>query len=357
MRQAGKWMIFIAALGLFPVLNHITQSATRPPTPNPQPPSFPPLRFAKSSYLFVEPTRTSVLTAVKVLPLRAHSSNIAVNPRTNRLYLASADKETHSKWFMAVIDGRSDQVLTTVPLPEGASYLSVNSATNRVYASAGNKLLVFDGASNKLLSPLPHFTGMLFIDSDANRLYAASPEGLVVLDGRTHAVLKRLPNILIGGIAVNTKTQSLYITQRYQQNMLVLNSVTYARKQVILFPKPKRAGTPGPERIAINPNTNRLYVTHDNFLYVMDARTHKVLQKIPFEHSPSSVVINPITNRLFVSGLDYRLFVIDGRNNKVVAKPTFDDAPSQIVVNPQTSKVYVCLSCGIVVILTEMLRR
>ncbi|MCB0234387.1 MAG: hypothetical protein KDG58_09205, partial [Anaerolineae bacterium] len=55
---------------------------------------------------------------------------------------------------LTVIDGLTNQVVTTVPLAPEMTYVAVNTQTNRVYAvsHAANTLYVLDGATNAVLN-------------------------------------------------------------------------------------------------------------------------------------------------------------------------------------------------------------
>jgi YVTN family beta-propeller protein len=64
---------------------------------------------------------------------------LAVNPSTNRIYVAGA------QGALAVIDGASHAV-TTLAIPSGATALGVNPATNRVYVASGSGVTVIEGA-------------------------------------------------------------------------------------------------------------------------------------------------------------------------------------------------------------------
>lgn len=75
----------------------------------------------------------------------------AVNPTTNRIYLAQQDRDA-----VAVLDGASGNVLATVAIPSPDA-VAVNPTNNRVYvtSAAGGTVTVVDGANNAILTTVP----------------------------------------------------------------------------------------------------------------------------------------------------------------------------------------------------------
>jgi YVTN family beta-propeller protein len=71
---------------------------------------------------------------------------IAVNPKTNRIYVAN----THSK-NVTVIDGATHSVVAVVPAGDGPYSVAVNEATNKIYVAnrLSDKVTVIDGATNQ----------------------------------------------------------------------------------------------------------------------------------------------------------------------------------------------------------------
>jgi len=53
-------------------------------------------------------------TVVATIPVGAGPSSVAVNPRTNRIYVANRDSDT-----VSVIDGATNTVVTTVGVGDG----------------------------------------------------------------------------------------------------------------------------------------------------------------------------------------------------------------------------------------------
>jgi DNA-binding beta-propeller fold protein YncE len=92
--------------------------------------------------------------------------------------------------------------------------------------------------------------------------------------------------------------------------------------------------------IAVNTNTNRVYVAVGSQINVHDAQTSALITTIalPQNYSAcSDVAVNPVTNRVYAVG--YRTYVIDGNTNAVLGN--FDVDGEEIAVNSATNRVYI----------------
>ncbi|MGI8619787.1 MAG: YncE family protein [Gemmatimonadaceae bacterium] len=69
---------------------------------------------------------------------------MAVNGSTNRLYATTGNG-------MQIVDGATDGIITTVPLPSTPTAAAVLTGRNRVYVSTQTDLVVLDGATNRPL--------------------------------------------------------------------------------------------------------------------------------------------------------------------------------------------------------------
>jgi DNA-binding beta-propeller fold protein YncE len=237
-------------------------------------------------------------------------------------------------------------------------FLAVNPATNRIYALVGgDEVSVLDGASNQLLPPLPQpRAAQMCADPGSNRLYFLTwiHEELVVLDGTTHAVLARVESVELGKMALHPQAGKLYIVQPRAPGVLVVDTETYCR-QTIPFPPPPRAGESMPSALAVNPQTNRIYVLHPSLgshLGVIDGDTNRLLRTIPVGRLSHNIAVNPLTQRLFVDG-EFWLLVLDERNDQILARLEFD-SPQQTHVHPRASRVYAILEGGLTVFFDEL---
>ncbi len=99
------------------------------------------------------------------------------------------------------------------------------------------------------------------------------------------------------------------------------------------------------ECIAVNEETNRIYVGVEDGLLVIDCDSYNVIADIPLEAEVIGLAINPQTNRIYAVVYGERVVVIDGATNQVVGEmpeDIYDSAPGVgIAVNPLTNLVYI----------------
>jgi YVTN family beta-propeller protein len=98
---------------------------------------------------------------------------VAVNPVTNRIYVANFDSGN-----VTVIDGATNVVTAT--LAAGGGALAINPVTNKIYLASNSgigNVVIIDGATNTSTavpagSPIP-----LAVDVATNRVYVANNSG------------------------------------------------------------------------------------------------------------------------------------------------------------------------------------
>ncbi|HZZ92499.1 MAG TPA: FG-GAP-like repeat-containing protein [Usitatibacter sp.] len=108
---------------------------------------------------------------------------------------------------------------------------------------------------------------------------------------------------------------------------------------------PVAAGT-APFAIAVNPITNKVYVTNeaDNTLSVMNGRTLAITGTVPVGARPLWLGVNPETNRVYVAqfgnnGNAPHLVAVNGASDSVSSNITVGDV-GWITINPVTNKTY-----------------
>jgi DNA-binding beta-propeller fold protein YncE len=100
-----------------------------------------------------------------------------------------------------------------------------------------------------------------------------------------------------------------------------------------------------PECIAVNEETNQVYVGVEDGLMVIDGESYEVVADIPLEAEVIGLAINPQTNRIYAVVYGEKVVVIDGATNQVVAEmpeKIFDSSDGVgIAVNPFTNLIYI----------------
>ena len=138
------------------------------------------------------------------------------------------------------------------------------------------------------------------------------------------------------GIAVNPVTNRVYVSNPGANTVSVIDGATNAVVDSVAVGQ-------SPMGIAVNPDTNRIFVANrnDNSVSVLDGLTNTVITSIPTSQGPGGVAVNPATNLVYVDSFT-KIWVIDGAMNTVTTSiPLSDIYPGTTVVNPVTNRIYV----------------
>lgn len=159
----------------------------------------------------------------------------------------------------------------------------------------------------------------LAADEETNRIYVSNQfdDTVSVIDGVTNTVtatvkVGRYPN----GIAVNSKTNTIYVANLNSESLSIIDGATLKASTLWLGPNPAK--------VAVNPFTNRVYVTledEDGSLSVIDGKKRKVVASIPLPPYPLSVAVDIRSNQIYVA--DFlcgcgQVSVIDGATDEIV---------------------------------------
>ena len=232
-----------------------------------------------------------------VIDLGKDGGGVAVNPDTNRVYVAVGGQ-------INVYDAQTHALITTVSLPQNYTPcygLAVNAATNRVYA-AGFRTYVIDGNTNAVLANFETDGDEVAVNSATNRVYIADwshypytdPSVVHVLDGASNTWL---PDINLGNVssfeyahlAANPTTNRVYIAFTGDDDLRVLDGNTHAEVT--------RVHLENIGYVAVNPDTNRVYVGQLLDTVVLDGATHTQVGNIP--GIVGRLRLNRLTNRLY----------------------------------------------------------
>jgi YVTN family beta-propeller protein len=207
--------------------------------------------------------------------------------------------------------------------------VAVNIVTNKAYvANLGGTITVIDGATNRVLTEItPGVSGAhcsaVAIDPVMNLIYVTDGGAAVsgspgvpyvtVIDGSNDSVIA---NVSVGtsprGIAVNTVTHLIYVTNYLSNNVSVIDG---SNKASIAVAVTLTAGV-NPYAVAVNSVTNFVYVGNqgDNTITVIDGSVNSPLYTLSESGtSPAAVAVNPITNTIYLAnGQSRNVAVIQG---------------------------------------------
>ncbi len=140
-------------------------------------------------------------------------------------------------------------------------------------------------------------------------------------------------------VAVNPVTNKMYVTNPNSNNVTVIDGATNTTATVATGTTPVAA--------SVNTVTNKIYISNagSSNVTVIDGATNTTTT-VATGANPDSLAVNPITNKIYVSNqVSGTVTVIDGATNATTTI-TVGAAPLPAVVNPVTNKVYVANNHG-----------
>ncbi|MDE1767574.1 MAG: YncE family protein, partial [Thaumarchaeota archaeon] len=230
------------------------------------------------------------------------SSFASVNPITNRIYVANWNHNT-----VSVIDGNTNTKIASIQVDMIPVKLAINPNTNRIYVTQHR------------------FTNNIEENST-----------VAVIDGSTNEKIVDMPVGAYSQIAVNPNTNRIYITEHHLVNNVEENNIEQNGTVSVIDGNSNtkiasiQVGA-NPAGIAVNANTNRIYVLHrNNFnnidhtwqngtVSVIDGNTNTKIASIQVGAQPLGIAVNANTNRIYVTNYhDGTISVIDGIDNKII---------------------------------------
>lgn len=168
---------------------------------------------------------------------------------------------------------------------------------------------------------------------------------LFVIDTNTNNIIKELEfSRSVGSIAINTKTNQIFLTRTLDvdQDLIVIDGSTDSVVKTVPI---KRSNFEFPTMIAVNENTNKIYILGDatKGLTVVDGNNNFNESIINLNIKYDRVVVNLTTNKIYLSTplLGSNIAVIDGNTNTLKKEIRLTFVARELAVNPVTNKVYV----------------
>jgi YVTN family beta-propeller protein len=272
------------------------------------------------------------------ISIGAGSEWATINKTTNRIYCSEFGSTN-----VAVIDGNADTLLVNIPLGASSGYgIAANATTNRIYVAdnSGNaRLIVINGATNTVLTPIT-LSGSPYgvaVNESTNQIYVTDgSSSLFVINGSTNAVTTVSVGNGVRNLAINPVTNRVYVSNYNDNSISVVNTTTNTLVTTI----PSCGGG----FIAVNTNTNKIYSTLSggNKVNVIDGSTNTVTTTVNVGNNTEGIDVNTTTNRVYVANRDDNsVSIIDGSTNIVIGSPvTVGTYPVGLAVNPVTNRIY-----------------
>jgi YVTN family beta-propeller protein len=295
-------------------------------------------------------------------------SDIAVNPETNMIYVIYS-----SSTAVSVIDGNTDSIINTIALGSLLSDVDVNPLTNTIYLISRNddsdSVIAIDGATmavkaNITINEDPRD---LAINLDTNRVYTLNlkpfqEEGqqeesdidpyetpsITIIDGRINSKIDTFNIKPANGIALDTNTDTIFAYERFPGSISKIAAPTPLDRQppdISEIPELSTSFSEGVEDIAINSETNLLYVANGENVSETDPYTETIIHNYSLPHDARDIAVNPETNMVYVtSPASNTVSVIDATAKAVTANASVGDRPRTLAINSENNMIYVANS-------------
>ncbi|MGQ9573062.1 MAG: hypothetical protein ACUVX1_12595 [Chloroflexota bacterium] len=264
---------------------------------------------------------------------------VAVNPETNRIYVANEGDGT-----VSVIDGANATVVDTVAVGYMPWALAVNPETNRIYVVNGgdNSVSVIDGATDTVVATLTvgDLPKGVAVSPSTNRIYVANSgsNDITLIDGANNEVLVAIPmGQEPSALAVRPEGERLYVANLQSFTVSIVDGG--AEREIATLPVDD-----APQAVAVNSSTALVYVANGESatVSVIDAASDTVVDTIPVGGGPISLAVDPGADRIYVvNAASSTISVVEGATASVVATMPIDGMPWAVAVNPETKCLYV----------------
>jgi YVTN family beta-propeller protein len=205
-------------------------------------------------------TANQCIQVTATIPLARASGGIAVNPKTDTIYVASGQDKVH------LISGQTNTVIGTIVVGRRAGRVAVDPKTDTIYvANERDKTVsVISGRTNTVTSTIPipvgRFMAGIAVNPSTDTIYVAVDlnPAVVVISGQTDTVTGTIPLGVTGvpsGIAADPATNTVFVANAPGDGVAVISGQT--DKVVARVP----VGLPV-DAIAVNPNTDTAYATY-----------------------------------------------------------------------------------------------
>ena len=238
---------------------------------------------------------------------------------------------------ITVIDGATNTT-STVHVGSDIRNLVVNTATGKAYVTgSGPQLTVIDGstdATSTVTAGLSYWAPV--VNPTSNKVYLNTVAGVVVVDGATNATAT-VHDLGRGALAVDPTANRLYVVDG--GSLRVVDGATNATIGRVDVGDGDFGG------IAVNARAHKVYILRPNYpnpgsVIVVDGKTFAATT-VPVGRSPGVLSVDETANALYVLDLDSDDVVqIDGATNAARATGVPRLLPL-LAVNQTTGRVYV----------------
>ena len=256
-----------------------------------------------------------------------------------------------------VISSSAQQLVTDISVPGVPSGVAVNPASNRVYVSlhtsTGYAVAAIDGSSGTVIATTPVTWAFVLAVNVANgRVYTAGCDygqspltcGVAVIDGTSDTVIATIPisavdqGIGLQGIAVNPATNRIYVSDDNNLKVHVINGDTNTIVAHVRMDRQQFLG------LAVDTSTNQLLAAVNGDELAVINGSSNATTRIKVGNFNANVAVNSFNNRAYVTNETFApstLGVVNTVSSKVLANVPVGNNPFAVCVDPYSNLIFV----------------
>ena len=327
------------------------------------------IRFALCG-LLLAPLAATAQTVGSTIAVGTTPAAIAVNPITNKIYVANDGSNN-----VSVIDGAT-HTSTPVAVGNRPLWLAVNPETNRVFVGnfGDSNVSVINGATQAVIGTLlTGGVGWTSVLPQRDRTYMiryGAGDEVNVLAGDGYLLTSATRSYQPVSLAVNPATNVLYMAHAATGDVVAIDVSVDTLYPTLFCPDGAGGHKPSPGQhdpdpgpcinvsdtpaaVAVNPATNRIYVASSGTTGVISVirglgetnpHTFTALSPPGVGGTAKAIALNPVTNKIYAAYSSH-IVIVDGATNAmtVIAAP---EGPVAVGIDILTNKVYVPTTSG-----------
>ena len=298
------------------------------------------------------PVRRGAHRVVAIIRTSYPIADLSLDPAAHTLYTTVGDEDQ-----LLVIDTRMRRVTRVVGMPCAPSTVRVDVSTHRVFVGCGRTLRVMSQGLGRQLAVRRIGEGAVVgaIDPATHRVYVTStePNRLTSVDSRTYRMVsRRALDDAPAAVAVDPGRHSVYVTEGSAtppSSLIAFDAVTgrvLSRTPIGL-----------PYAVAVDQRTDAVYVIGSNrTVAVVSAARHRVVRRITVPRAAVGLAFDDAHQVLYAESDPDNdrvrtISVIDAPTSRLIARILGPRSPSGMVVDPAADLLYVgSLSAGTITI-------
>lgn len=203
---------------------------------------------------------------------------LAVNSVTHQVYAGAYD-EINDIGKVKVIDGTKNELTSEIDVGEIPFFIKINPETNHIYVASGSDVKVIDGDSNQIIARINTTlaSSIIGVNKGSNSFYIGDGRQLSVFDGITNQAIRTISlDKSISDIAVNDEDNRIFLAISGTDLIEIRDGATL--ELLASFKTRKEANV---SHLGFDPNTDIIYVTHEDSPLLSLFQDSELLQPLP----------------------------------------------------------------------------